>query len=142
MRTGWLAAACVLACLAGGPRHAGAQAIDEPDPCQDAIGPADQGACWRRQADQAELEMKEALDALAARLPPRGASELKKAQKAWLEFREAHLVMLYALDNPDGTRRMDSLTCNSIARRQLTLARTRELKRLLRPTGDDEACRL
>ena len=70
MRTGWMAAVCLLVCLAG-TRRAGAQALDEPDPCADAVGVAEQGSCWQRQAEQADAEMNEAADALAATLPRR-----------------------------------------------------------------------
>lgn len=142
MRTGWVTAVCVAVCLAGGGRHACAQATDEPDPCADAVGPSSEGGCWQQQADAADALMNETVDALVAKLTPKGAAELKRAQKLWLEFRQAHLAVLYAVGNPDGTRRMDGLTCAAIARRQLALARTRELKRLLRPMEADEACRL
>ena len=142
MRTVRVAAGCVLMSLGLGARPAGTQVANEPDPCGDAASDGEQGACWNQEADKADLQMKEALDALLAKLPARGAAELKKAQKAWLEYREAHLTMLYTVDNPDGRRRVDGLTCAAIARRELALSRTRELKRLLKPPADDEICRL
>ncbi len=143
MRTLWVAAVCMLLSPGlGGAQRAGTQAVDEPDPCADAAGPAEQSGCWSQEADKADLQMREALDALVAKLPARGAAEARKAQKAWLEYREAHLSMLYAIENADGTHRMDSLTCAAIARLQLAQARTRELKRLVKPTEKDEVCRL
>ncbi len=141
MRTLWVAVLLLLAPGLGAQR-AGTQAVDEPDPCADAVGSAEVSGCWSLQADKADMQMKEALDALLAKLPAKGAAEARKAQKAWLEYREAHLTMLYAIENADGTRRMDGLTCAAIARRQLAHARTRELKRLLRPSEADEVCRL
>jgi len=142
MRTVGVAAVCGLMALGQGAQRAGTQAIDEPDPCVDTVGPVDLGGCWAQEADKADLQMKEALDSLVAALPSKGAAEARRAQKAWLEYREAHLTMLYAIGNRDGTHRMDGLTCAAIARRQLAQARTRELKRLLRPPGADEVCRL
>ncbi len=142
MRTGWVTAVCVLVSLGLGAQRAGTQAVEEPDPCADAVGPGEQSGCWSGEADKADTQMKAALDALLAKLSPKGATELRKAQKAWMEYREAHLAMLYAIENADGTRRMDGLTCAAIARRQLAQGRTRELKRLLKPAEADEVCRL
>ncbi|HVO09852.1 MAG TPA: lysozyme inhibitor LprI family protein [Vicinamibacteria bacterium] len=142
MRTVRVAAVCGLVALGPSAQRAGAQVGDEPDPCADAVGPIDQGACWTQEADTADTQMREALDALVAKLPAKGAAEARKAQKAWLEYREAHLAMLYAVENADGRHPIDRLTCAAIARRQLALARTRELQRLLRPAAADEACRL
>ncbi len=141
MRTVWVAAVGVLMSLGLGAREAGSQFASEPDPCGDAVSSSEQGACWTQEVDKADLQMKEALDALVAKLPAKGAAEAKRAQKAWLEYREAHLAMLYAVENAAGAARIDGLTCAAIARRQLAVGRTRELRRLLTPVAD-EACRL
>ncbi len=116
-----------------------AQSADEPDPCADAVGGSEQNQCWVRQAEHADAEMKQALDALVAKLPSGAAGELKKAQKAWLDFREAHLAMLYTATNPKRVHSTDASICNTIARWQLARQRTREMRRLLTPAAD-EAC--
>jgi uncharacterized protein YecT (DUF1311 family) len=118
-----------------------AQQPDEPDPCADAPGRLETSKCWTREAERADQEMREAYDALLLKLPRRAAGALKKAQKLWLDDREAHLLLLYAIANPANVHDWDDATCAAIARRELALQRTRVLKRLgeRRP---DEACPL
>jgi uncharacterized protein YecT (DUF1311 family) len=124
-----------------GAARAGAQEVQDPDPCADIAGASEQNQCWTKEAERADVEMKETLDALLAKLPPPAAAELKKAQKAWLEFRDAHLALLYAAANPKRIHRTEDLVCSQIARRELSRRRTRDLKRLLTPAAD-EACPL
>jgi uncharacterized protein YecT (DUF1311 family) len=131
-------AVAVVLCLAGA---AGAQQPDEPDPCADAIGKVDSGACWSREADRAEVEMRQLYDSLLQRLPGRAADALRKAQKAWLDARETQIVLLSAIANPTGRHRWEDSICAAIARRQITLQRTQVLRRLAQPAGDD-ACPL
>ncbi len=118
-----------------------AQQPDEPDPCADAAGRLETSKCWTREAERADQEMREAYDTLLLKLPRRAADALKKAQKLWLDDREAHLLLLYAIANPANVHDWDDATCAAIARRELALQRTRVLKRLgeKRP---DEACPL
>jgi uncharacterized protein YecT (DUF1311 family) len=134
------AAATVAAvlCLATTAR---AQQPDEVDPCADVAGRIDTSACWAREAERAESELHEALDALLAKLPSRAAEALRKDQKLWLESRDAHLALLFAIANPENRHRWEDAICAAIAKRELTRARTRVLKRLGEP-GRDEACPL
>lgn len=124
--------------------HAGtalAQQTEGPDPCDSVVGRADTGACWAREAENAEAGMREAYDALLKKLPPRAAAALTRAQKAWLEARDAHLALLHAAANPGNRHSWEDSICSAIARRELTLQRTRALKRLAEP-AQDEACPL
>ena len=124
--------------LAGTAR---AQQSEDLDPCGSAVGRADAGACWAREADGAEASMREVYDALLKKLPARAASALTKGQKLWLEARDAHLALLYAAANPKNRHSWEDSICSEIARRELTLQRTLALKRLAQP-AQDEACPL
>lgn len=139
MRCGlWFVVAGVLALRAAPAR---AQQTDEPDPCADVAGRVATSSCWTREAERADQEMRETYDALLLKLPRRAADTLKKAQKLWLDYREAQLALLFAIANPANVHSWDDSICSAIARRELALERTRALKRLgeKRP---DEACPL
>jgi len=127
----------VLLAGAGSLRSQEPDVADEPDPCAHGLRQSDVNVCWATEAERADTEMKEAYGALVAKLPHQAAESLRKAQKLWLEFREAHVATLYGAPNPFKVYGPAYPTCLSIARRQLTLARTKELKRLLQPDPDD-----
>ena len=113
-----------------------AQEAEEPDPCQDAKTMGDTAKCWAREADPAESEMRQLYLAAVEKLPRRGAENLKKAQKLWEDFREAHIAVLMGDSNPlsDGP---DYAVCLCILRWRLSRERSAELKRILKP--DDES---
>lgn len=131
-------AASVVLSLAGA---AHAQQLDDPDPCADAVGQVESGACWAREAERVELELRGAVEALAAKLPSRAADALRKDQKLWQESRDAHLALLYAIGNPGNRHRWEDSICAAIAKRELALARIVVLKRLGQPLRD-QACPL
>jgi uncharacterized protein YecT (DUF1311 family) len=109
----------------------------EPDPCASTVTHGELKMCWAREVDRAETEMKKAYAAVCAGLPRRRAEDLTKAQKLWVQFRDAQVRALYGerLHDPD------LFTCALIAQRQLTRGRTAELKRMLHG-GDDLFCPL
>ncbi len=113
-----------------------AQSGAEPDPCAHAYGQSDVSACWAREAERADEEMTQVYLALRKRLPKRAAKSLKKAQKLWEEFREAHIGTLYGVENPRATYGREYPICLSISRTAFTRARTRELRRLLEHDGE------
>jgi len=106
---------------------------EEPDPCAAATRQSDANTCWAREAERADEEMKQVYLALLQKMPSQLAANLKKAQKLWLEFRDAHVATLYGARNPLTTYGPEYAMCLSIARWELAHARTRELRRLLRP---------
>jgi uncharacterized protein YecT (DUF1311 family) len=110
----------------------------EPDPCASTLTHGALKLCWAREVDRAEKEMNEAYGAALASLPRPRADDLKRAQKLWVQFRDAHVRALYGEMSHDTER----FTCALIAQRQLTRGRTAELKRMLRDTSDDETCPL
>lgn len=118
--------------------RAQAPALDEPDPCADTVGRSEASACWSREAERAELELREAYDALLKKLPARAGDALRKSQKAWLDARDAQLALLYAIANPDNRHSWEHTLCATIARRELTRARILALKRLADPARDEE----
>jgi uncharacterized protein YecT (DUF1311 family) len=118
-----------------------AQPAEEPDPCADVAGRAEVSSCWAREAERAEAEMRVAYEALLRKLTGRAADALRKAQKAWVDAREAQLALHFAIANPEGRHNWDDSICDAIARRELTRQRTQVLKRLARPAADD-ACLL
>ena len=131
----WIAAGIVgVMSLGGTPGRA--QSEEEPDPCAHIYGQMALTSCWAREAERADEEMNHAYLALLQKLPERGARSLEKAQKLWLEFREAHLGTLYGVDDPKAVFGRDYFVCFSISKVSLTRARTRDLARLLEPDGE------
>jgi uncharacterized protein YecT (DUF1311 family) len=124
-----------VAVLVLGDAPAGAQSVEEPDPCGHAYG-RDLTDCWVREVERTEVEMNRVYRILRKRMPDRASKSLEKAQKLWLEFREAHLRTQYGVESPVRTWGLDYPICLSISRVALIRARTRELQRLLEP--DDE----
>lgn len=115
-----------------GAAPARAQSLEEPDPCRHAYGP-DLADCWAREVRRSEEEVNLLYRALRERLPKRASKSLEKAQKLWLEFRQAHLRTQYGIENPVRTWGLDYPICLSISRVTLNRARARELRRLLEP---------
>lgn len=134
-----IAAAIAVAML--GHRPLRAQGVDEPEPCANIARQADANVCWAREAERADVEMRQAYLTALEKLPARAAESLKKAQKLWLEFRDAHVATLYGAPNPVATYGPAYAMCLSIARWQLARDRTRALKRLLE-RDDDSVCPL
>jgi uncharacterized protein YecT (DUF1311 family) len=122
----------VVALVLLGDAPARAQSLEEPDPCAHAYG-GDLIDCWAREAERTEAEMNRVVRVLQQRLPDKAAKSLRKAQKLWLEFREAHLSTQYGVESPVRTWGPDYPICLSISRAALNRARTRELQRLLEP---------
>jgi uncharacterized protein YecT (DUF1311 family) len=118
-----------------------AQGVDEPEPCTGTVRLGEAKACWAREAERADDEMRQAYLTALAKLPSRSAEALKKAQKLWLEFRDAHVATLFGVPNPMATYGAEYPMCLSIARWRLTRDRTGELKRLLQH-DEDEVCPL
>ena len=130
--TVWFAVAVAMVVALGGtPGHA--QSEEEPDPCAHIYGQIALTTCWAREAERADEEMKRTYLALLQKLPEPGSKSLEKAQKLWLEFREAHLGTLYGVDDPKAVFGRDYQLCTLISKVALTRGRTRELARLLEP---------
>jgi uncharacterized protein YecT (DUF1311 family) len=106
---------------------------DGPGPCAGVVGHHELRACWTREVERAGVEMNRTYEALLRGLPPRAAKSLKKAQKLWLRFRDAHVATLYGGDDPAATYGPDYLICIAISRYVMTWDRTKELRRLLDP---------
>ena len=139
VRRGVLATAVsVLLLFLAGAARAQVPAPDEPDPCAETVGRSEASACWSREAERAELELREAYDALLRKLPSRAGDALRKSQKAWLDARDAQLALLYAIANPDNRHSWEHTICSTIARRELTRARVLVLKRLAEPAREEE----
>jgi uncharacterized protein YecT (DUF1311 family) len=139
-RVSWAVAATLGALLTCGS-GARAQAADEPDPCASAAGSSEIASCWTREAQRADERLRGAYAAALARLPPRSTEGLRRAQKAWLEFREAEVAALSSIPEAKAGYDWERSICAAIARRQLTLERARALERLAQRTLDD-ACPL
>ncbi len=136
MRSGiGVVVAIVVGALAVGRGSAGAQDGGEPDPCQDTRTNADTAKCWAREADHADTDMRQAYLTAVEKLPHRSSENLKKAQKLWEAFREAHISVLMGDSNPlkDGP---DYAVCLCILRWRLARERTEELKRILNPDAE------
>ncbi len=137
MRNGtrlWVAIALGAVVLARGAARA--QDGGEPDPCKGTRTMGDTAKCWAREADHADSEMKQLYLAAVEKLPHRSAENLKKAQKLWEDFRDAHISVLMG-DSTVLSDGPDYAVCLCILRRRLAQERTEELKRILKP--DDES---
>jgi uncharacterized protein YecT (DUF1311 family) len=86
--------------------------------------PPEYGLCVEKALDQADRELNRAYQAAMAKLPAEGTETLKKAQRAWLEFRDAD-AGFYADHWRGGTGYGAALTA---AKAGLTRARTAELR--------------
>ncbi len=113
-----------------------AQDGDEPDPCKETRTMGDTAKCWAREADHADSEMKQLYLTALGKLPHRTAENLKKAQKLWEDFRDAHITVLMG-DSNALTAGPDYAVCLCILRWRLARDRSEELKRVLKP--DDES---
>ncbi len=129
-----IAVAVGVAVLGRGPVRA--QTVDEPEPCADTVRLGDTNKCWAQEAERADVEMRQVYLTAVEKLSRRAAENLKKAQKLWLEFRDAHTATLMGDENALANGPEYSL-CLSILRWRLARERTAELKRLLHP--DDES---
>ena len=139
-RTGRVIAAVVGVVVVGlGPVRA--QQVDEPEPCADTVRLGDANRCWAREAERADSEMKQVYLTALEKLPHRAAENLKKAQKLWQDFREAHIATLLGDPNPVATYGPEYPMCLSILRWRLARDRTAELRRLLQP-DDESVCPL
>jgi uncharacterized protein YecT (DUF1311 family) len=101
----------------------------------------DANKCWAREAERADSEMRQVYLTAVEKLPDRAAENLKKAQKLWLDFREAHVATLLGDPNPFAAYGPEYPMCLSILRWRLARDRTAALKRLLRP-DDESVCPL
>ena len=113
-----------------------AQEGSEPDPCKNTVRLGDVTKCWAREAEHADSETKQLYLTALEKLPHRTAESLKKAQRLWEDFREAHIAVLMGDSNPL-TSGPDYAVCLSILRWRLARERAEELKRILKP--DDES---
>jgi len=139
-RTGRVIAAVVGVVVVGlGPVRA--QQVDEPEPCADTVRLGDANRCWAREAERADSEMKQVYLTALEKRPHRAAENLKKAQKLWQDFREAHIATLLGDPNPVATYGPEYPMCLSILRWRLARDRTAELRRLLQP-DDESVCPL
>ncbi len=134
-----LAVVAVLMLAASGTLWA--QEPGSPDPCASTERLGELNSCWAREVERANGDMRLAYDALLGKLPRNAADRLKKAQKLWLEFRDAHVAMLTAASESGGSHGPEVVLCMLIAKRELTRRRTEALQQLLHPRKDD-ACLL
>lgn len=67
--------------------------------------------------------------------------KLKKAQTAWIAFRDAHLESLYPAENKAVEYGSIYRDCNCIEQNTLTAARVIELKKWLTKVPEGESCR-
>jgi len=81
---------CAWLLLALVPRTLSGQAPAEPDPCANPSTTPAVGACLHKQLDAADAEMNRVYREVLSALEDEGAkSELRKAQRAWLAYRDA-----------------------------------------------------
>jgi len=113
-----------------------AQDGDEPDPCRDTTTMGDTAKCWAREAEHADSEMRQTYLTAVEKLSHRTAENLKKAQKLWEDFRDAHISVLMG-DSNALTSGPDYAVCLCILRWRLARERTDALKRIVKP--DDES---
>ena len=88
---------------------------------------------------KAEKDLKAVYARLSAALTsqPADHARLQRAQEAWQEYRDAQFTFLHPPSSPDDGRGSIEPMCACLAKRDLTLARTKELRSILNgPEGD------
>jgi uncharacterized protein YecT (DUF1311 family) len=97
-----------------------------------------------RELQRVETEMQKTLDQIAREQPyAKDAiflAKLNAAQKAWVEFREAHLEALYPADRKRETYGSVYRMCRCVALTELTKKRVEGLKKWIDGERAQEAC--
>lgn len=110
------------------------------NPCAKAMTQLDLNQCFCEQNNKADAELNRVYQKLlAANAEDKVFVEkLKNAQRAWIAFRDAQLEALYpTVDNPRVTYGSVYPMCHCIAEEELTVERTRQLRRMLEPKEGD-----
>ncbi len=122
----------LLTILLGGAAAAQSANPDQTLPCWNkAKAQPEMNDCANKEFEAADKEMNEVYAKLVASMKddPDSLASFKKAQRAWVAFRDAEVAALYP-GGPDA----GSLTpmCGSLEMAHLTRQRTAELKRILK----------
>jgi uncharacterized protein YecT (DUF1311 family) len=101
-----------------------AQNRDKKDPCADAQSQAEMNMCWGKEYKAADARLNEAYRRFMAKLNDEEKAQLKKAQLAWITYRDANCDFV-ADEYKGGTMRpMIAAICLA----ETTNNRTTELK--------------
>jgi len=101
-----------------------AQNRDKKDPCADAQSQAEMNMCWGKEYKAADARLNEAYRQFMAKLNDEEKAQLKKAQLAWITYRDANCDFV-ADEYKGGTMRpMIAAICLA----ETTNNRTTELK--------------
>ncbi len=99
----------------------------KPDALHEDLG------CALKVLEHADKELNEAYKALFAKMDQEGKVKLKEAQRAWIQFRDADSALAYQNCGEGGSLGGLIATDHKV---ELTLQRTRELKRFLDTHGN------
>jgi uncharacterized protein YecT (DUF1311 family) len=103
---------------------ASAQNQEKKDPCADAQSQAEMNMCWGKEYKAADAKLNEAYRQFMTKLNDEEKAQLKKAQLAWIAFRDANCDFV-ADEYKGGTMRpMIAAICLA----ETTNNRTTELK--------------
>jgi uncharacterized protein YecT (DUF1311 family) len=70
--------------------HSFAQHQNKKDPCADAQSQAEMNMCWGKQYKAADARLNDAYRRFMAKLDDEEKAQLKKAQLAWIAYRDAN----------------------------------------------------
>lgn len=111
-------------------------------PCGNAQTQFDMDKCFCEQYQKADAELNRVYQQLlaAGASNPVFIDKLKAAQRAWVVFRDAQLGAIYPItDNPKVQYGSVFPMCYCAAQEDLTVERTKQLKRML-ANKDDDIC--
>lgn len=137
MKTSTLCGSLILCCLI---TFAGlAQKHKRRDPCANALTQFEMNQCAAQEYQRADAELNRIYQQLLSinKEDRQFIANLRVAQKAWVNFRDAQMEAVYPA--PDTLAKYGSVfpMCYRLAQKELTIERTKQLKRMLkREEGD------
>ncbi|MGA9996568.1 MAG: lysozyme inhibitor LprI family protein [Pyrinomonadaceae bacterium] len=109
-------------------------------PCANAMTQADMNRCFCTQYTKADEELNRVYQQVLAtnRDEQKFIEKLKEAQRAWVSFRDAHMLSLYPeTDDPQAAYGTVYRMCYCMNQTVLTVERTKQLKKMLNPVEGD-----
>lgn len=113
------------------------------NPCANAMTQADMNRCSCTRYTKADEELNRVYQEVLSEnsKETKFIEKLKEAQRAWVSFRDAHMLSLYPeTDDPQAAYGTVYRMCYCMAETELTVERTKQLKSMLNPVEGD-VCR-
>lgn len=123
---------------------ANAPRADQDQLCSEIFTHTEMNACTRAEFISADNELNQVYQRIVREYAddPVFLDKLRKAQRAWLAFRDAELQALYPYAGEDSRLHYGSVwpVCANLALEELTRERSRELRRWLEGVPEGDVC--